>query len=256
MTSETFELELQRLVDGELSPPRIGSLLQVAESRPGLWRELALAFVEQQVLRREASRFASTSVGSSVRENDDPLDGESDEGWEPVERDFSRPRSAGGPWGAHPGLRWLAAAAAMLLMLPLGFRLGQWHTGGPIAQSPRWGNASQSGEVRSNESAHGPATQLASLDLTQRAIAPYRVRLVNDEGQPLVDKEIPLIPLTLASEMGIRLPQLTIPDDIQNEYRQAGYQLQPRVRWMSGRLDDGREVFIPVQDLTLVAYGQ
>lgn len=257
MTTEPLELELQRMVDGELSPIRMRSLLQVAESQPGLWRELALAFVEQQVLQREATAFARgerPALGSEA--------GAAGTGSEmakaPIGKQRMVPaRESGNPSRKRETLnaRWLAAAAAIWLMLPIGYWLGLQQVVKPSGTS-----AVATMAPRESDSRDGadmvPRLPHASLDLTQRSIAPYRMHLVSDDGQPLTDKEIPLIPWTLAREMGIKLPRLSIPDDVQTEYRQAGYQLQPRVRWMRGKMNDGREVLVPLQDLTLVAYGQ
>src|SRR4051794_19060678 len=47
------DLELERLVDGELSPPEYRSLLASLDDEPGGWRQCALAFLEAQALASE-----------------------------------------------------------------------------------------------------------------------------------------------------------------------------------------------------------
>ena len=55
MNTAMNELELQRLVDGELSQAEQQNLLRRLDESPGDWRTVALAFVEQQVFA-DASR--------------------------------------------------------------------------------------------------------------------------------------------------------------------------------------------------------
>src|SRR5438552_121834 len=49
--------QIERLVDGELSPEEYGALLASLEEQPGAWRQCALAFLESQVLRQELGQM-------------------------------------------------------------------------------------------------------------------------------------------------------------------------------------------------------
>ncbi|MEM8668844.1 MAG: hypothetical protein AAGG48_15095 [Planctomycetota bacterium] len=53
--------ELQRLLDGSISNEDRVLLLDHAEEHPDNWRRIALAFVEEQVLRQELTSFAETT---------------------------------------------------------------------------------------------------------------------------------------------------------------------------------------------------
>ncbi len=253
MTTEALELELQRLADGELDQRRVSDLLRLAENRPGIWREMALVFVEQQAMGRALSQFVGDTSSPA------PEDGE-------VLPAGTAMSAANCDWGsgttpAKPvfwmsaNVFWLSAAAALLLVMPLGYWLG-------IQQGAQFAHQLVNHVDRSVPlaSVEAPVNNvppvISTADRLQQVVAPYKIRLVSENGEPLVDEEIPLIPHTLAVEMGLRLPQIEIPEVIQVEYRQAGLELQPRVRLLSGRMNDGRQVVVPVQDLTLVAYGQ
>ena len=50
-----WQQQLDRLVDGELSPEAYRGLLAELETRPHGWRDCALAFLEAQALRGEVS---------------------------------------------------------------------------------------------------------------------------------------------------------------------------------------------------------
>lgn len=55
MTIEIDEMELQRLLDGRLSESERSVFLECVDEQPEQWRRVALAFVEEQVLRTELS---------------------------------------------------------------------------------------------------------------------------------------------------------------------------------------------------------
>ncbi|HMP80140.1 MAG TPA: hypothetical protein PKD54_11860 [Pirellulaceae bacterium] len=253
MKNEKWDLELQRLVDGELTRPRIRDMLGQAESQPDLWRELALAFVEQQVIGRELTAFVGESPDCEAA-----LQHADDIGTEVATETRSMSSARFAPWGItrNGHLGWLAAVASFVLMLPLGFWLGSQRVQPPqlsYQEGPKLTNPIATlPVVESTVDDHQPS----SIDRIERALVPYKMQLVSGDGEPLMGEEIPLIPQTLAVEMGIQLRRIEIPEDVQYEWRQGGFELQPRVRYLVGRLGDGREVVVPVQDVTLVAYGQ
>ena len=61
---------LQRLVDGELPAEVRHALLQEAETQPKLWREIALAFIESEILKDEIGALFESEEPSSETAED------------------------------------------------------------------------------------------------------------------------------------------------------------------------------------------
>jgi hypothetical protein len=59
MDKETRQIEIQRLIDGRMPQSERVALLECLDDGPDGWRELALGFVEEQVLRSELSTLAT-----------------------------------------------------------------------------------------------------------------------------------------------------------------------------------------------------
>ena len=61
------ELQLQRLVDGQLDRGQVQQLLAKAQRQPELWQQIALAFVEDQIWQAEiGDRFLETADPTSA----------------------------------------------------------------------------------------------------------------------------------------------------------------------------------------------
>lgn len=102
MNERIDELQLQRLIDGAMTDNDRRGFLDRLDKHPESWREVALAFVEEQVWQHEigAEQFGRGAAEEPCVEVSRPV------------RGFS--------WGL------LAAVAASILILPcLGFYLGQ-----------------------------------------------------------------------------------------------------------------------------------
>ena len=119
------DLQIQRLIDGELSRPEVQQLLRTANSQPELWRELAVAFVEDRIFASESRRF-SQDEGRDL---------------EPASSPAATPLAAGGMPGSmakptsawrNTGL-WLSAAAMMLCAAGLGFFAGRGQAGSQVS---------------------------------------------------------------------------------------------------------------------------
>lgn len=62
MNETLDEHELQRLLDGSLTSEERIMLLRYAEKHPANWRRIAMAFVEEQVLRSELAKLQATGM--------------------------------------------------------------------------------------------------------------------------------------------------------------------------------------------------
>lgn len=226
------DLQIQRLMDGELSRPEIQQLLRTANSQPELWRELAVAFVEDRIFASEARRFSQ------------------DEGFdlEPASSPAAIPPAAGGMPGStakptsawrNTGL-WLSAAAMMLCAAGLGFLAGR-------------GQGSSSSQPETNlvaSSVGGNANNQVS------ASGPYMLQLLDSQGQPIPNTAVPLLPEDVARRLGYNPAQAAIPAEVQSQFRRAGLELQPEVKYINGRFPGGPKITVPYSDLKIRSYGQ
>ncbi len=233
------EMQIQRLVDGQLSRPQIQQLLKAAERQPEMWRELAVAFVEDRILAGEARRFASGLARSGTHF-------ETDSAANDLTTSPSIPRRAHG-WRSA-GL-WLSAAAMLLCSAGLGFLAGR---GGPAsnlgAGNLSAGNLAGSPLVAEQSTAQGAGRP--------QPTAPYTFQLVDNQGQPIPHAALPLFTEETAAQLGYNPVRAAIPPQLQSEFRRAGYELEPEIKFIEGRMNDGRRVTFPYSDLKLRSYGQ
>ena len=101
------ELQLQRLVDGEMNPEERFTFLELAEAEPERWRDIALSFIESQRLDED--------LGDLFAPIESPA---------PLAIDRA-------PAGIRRRLSWALAAG---LSLSLAFLLGKHQTTSPPAQ--------------------------------------------------------------------------------------------------------------------------
>jgi hypothetical protein len=225
------ELQIQRLVDGQLSRPQMQQLLKAAERQPELWRELAVAFVEDRILAGEARRFASGLV------QPDSL-GEANAAANKLNGPSPTPRIT--PGWRSAGL-WLSAAAMLLCSAGLGFLAGR---GQPPVPSPAPGGNLVAEQV------------LPPGNVRPQPTAPYTFQLVDNQGQPIPNAALPLFTEETAAQLGYNPVRAAIPPQLQSEFRRAGYELEPEIKFIQGRMNDGRRVTFPYSDLKLRSYGQ
>jgi hypothetical protein len=218
------DLQIQRLIDGELSRPEIQQLLRTATSQPELWRELAVAFVEDRIFASESRRF-SQDEGRDL---------------EPASSPAATPLAAGGMPGStakptsawrNTGL-WLSAAAMMLCAAGLGFLAGRDQTGGrgPAKTNPIANSVSGTG--------------------------PYMFQLLDEQGQPIPNTAVPLLFEADAQRLGYDPSRAAIPPEVQSQFRRAGLELEPEVKYIKGRFPGGRQITVPYNDLKIRSYGQ
>jgi hypothetical protein len=226
------DLQIQRLVDGELSRSEIQQLLQTANSQPDVWRELAVAFVEDRIFASESRRF-SQSEGRVL---------------EPAASPAAIPPAAGGMPGSanqrpsawrNTGL-WLAAAAMMICAAGLGFLVGRDQGSNVQATGP-------------NLIANSPQPR---PEAAENLAAPYTFQLVDNQGRPIPDAAVPLMTEEVAKRLGYNPAQATIPAALQSQFRRAGLELEPEIKYIKNQIDDGRRFSLPYIDLKVRSYGQ
>lgn len=197
MNEPIDELRIQRLVDGAMTDEDRRKFLDSLDQQPESWRELALAFVEEQIWRREIGK-EQPGLAASEKPGAEPA------------RPARRPS-----WGV------LVAVAACILLLPcLGFYLGQ------VSQR----------------------ASLGALSDNQREIADNTEEPRQAVRQPVFSQE-QIDGYAQPMQAGVR----TTAND---RLASLGYRLDSRTQYLSGQLDDGRRLVVPVRTMMVNYYGQ
>lgn len=251
------ELTLQKLVDGELDSDQVRSLLRDADltggdSDPGDWKQMAVAFAENQLIQRSFGDFNLALESSSPIANGADIEGAS----------LANQRTAANT-GNHTA--WAAVLAASLLIgtalvyhnfasnnlpvLPPGFA---WATTTEPSDA----------DVLSDD------TQKPLLQFDQRTLAALAPdHQLNPDLLPATfgQKGQRQVPLYDAKRFDRRqlsqlrgndsaakrawfdqiIPTGSVSDQMVADYEKAGMLVDQEVEFLSGRLDDGRSYMIP-----------
>jgi hypothetical protein len=216
------DILLDRLVDGELTGSERHQLLKSFDNRPDGWRRCALAFLEAQSWREEMGQVAR---GHSS---------ETKESMSPASSTSSKQKLR---WTA--GAAWLAMAASLLLAFGLGWM--QRERGNSVAN----GSRNPNGHVAS---VTPQATPTAPNGANRGDVVTF---FVNDGGHmkpvrvPLVDAS------TLDKQLGVQF-QTGVPEDVRNQLKNNGYQVQSKRQYAPLWLENGRPMILPVEDTNIV----
>jgi hypothetical protein len=217
-----------RLVDGELSPGERRQLLDSLDNQPDGWRRCALSFLEAQSWRE--------SLGQLVRGDGEDCDSQ---------KSLAPAMDASARKGLKHGMAWVAVAASLLIAFTLGTitRNG----GGPIAVNNAGNVGPPIADVvpppRVNEP--GATTSTDALTLFVRDDAgrtrPLRV--------PLVDAA------TLEKQLGWQF-QSGVPADVRAQLQNRGFDVRSKQSYAPLWLENGRPMFVPVEDTQIVPVGR
>lgn len=232
-------LLLQRLVDGALPSAERAALLKAVEQRPELWREVALAFVEEQIWQSEIRLLGNQQESCS--------------------QEHAARKNAPGNWKRRV-VQMMTVAAALLAMLAVGFRLGQWRQQSRLADvkategfGGKMEDRSQSpGDVNAQRSVDAVAGNEASTD----AGAMVQLQLVTDDSG---EGRMVQVPVFLETEVPDGAWQPAVAESVQSlnrDLRRRGYQLNYRTQYVSGALDEQRQLVVPIRTVALQYQGQ
>jgi hypothetical protein len=215
------ELAIQRLVDGRLSLEQIQQVLQEAEATPQLWKQIAAAFLEEQLWQQSLSKEPAAGAGTPTTR---------------TEKSFS-----------IPSYRWLplALAASLLLVLPLVYSWGRF--GRPLDNQPITRSVTP-GELAVNDASANSGQQIRPVNFQ----TPYSVGIRNNDRY----ESVPVLPQSVAQELGYQPSESRIPPEVQSKLRREGYQLDSKIHFLKGSTGDGREIIVPVQKVQMQPYGQ
>ncbi len=221
-------LDLQRIVDGELSHELRAELLRALGPDSSQWQELALLLLEDQELSKQILREPPIAPKHLIRaslESDAPPS--------------TRARKS------SLGYRLLAVCAIFAVGLGSGF----WFK----AIAPQTASSSQAPSLTKSDA---PSTFSSDSNRASGAsfdyVSPWRVRVENASDRAI---EIPLVD---AREID---PQLILANNaleiakLNQQLKRRGYELEAKPTMYSGALEDGRRIMVPIHNVSLRPYG-
>lgn len=217
MTGQIDEIRLQRLVDGALSEGERGEFLAGLDQSPELWREVALAFVEDQIFASEldTSRRPQEIADTTTRK--------------PQASAFSSPALV------------LAIAVTLLAMFGVGFRWGQWQAETPTSPiAPRIAATDDTEPVM--EDREVPRDEAPSPEPT------YRLVLGRQDGQAV---ELPVYERAQLADLPWEPADMGRLQRLNETLGQRGYRADMRTEYLSGQLEDGRQIVVPCRTVSL-----
>ncbi len=224
-----LELEIDRLVDGDLTDTERSQVLSKLDAYPGVWRQCALAFLEAQSWR-ESLRALTDSLPPAAPRASTP----------------ARARSA-----ANPGLFWIGFAGIFVVAFSLGFGLGLRtleETGAPrdpLAQD----------SAASEEETPGPGEQPVRGPGVPPAPAGADgpIEWVGVIEDPEMQQVVPIVSGPGLDEEWLRRRPAPLSDYARQQLERHGYRVEQGRRLFSIRMRDGERVTIPI-DLVSVQY--
>lgn len=241
-------LDLQRIVDGELSHELRSELLRSLEPDSLQWQELALMLLEDQELSKQIRSEPPIEPLSLVRAS--------------LESDVLRTTRSK---KSSLGYRLLAVCAIFSVGLGSGF----WFK----AIAPESASTSQASSLTKSElptsipsdsnrnrieDFAGDSTVAQLVDSIPSSgasfeyVSPWRVRVENASDRAI---EIPLVD---AREID---PQLILANNaleiakLNQQLKRRGYELEAKPTMYSGALEDGRRIMVPIHNVSLRPYG-
>lgn len=241
-------LDLQRIVDGELSHELRAELLRSLGPDSSHWQELALLLLEDQELSKQIRSEPPLEPLSLVRAS--------------LESDVLRTTHSK---KSSLGYRLLAVCAIFSVGLGSGFwfkAIAPESASTSQASSPTKSELpstipSDSNRERTEDFAGGSTVaqlvdSIPSSGASFDYVSPWRVRVENASDRAI---EIPLVD---AREID---PQLILANNaleiakLNQQLKRRGYELEAKPTMYSGALEDGRRIMVPIHNVSLRPYG-
>ncbi len=232
---------LQKIVDGEMTQEMLAIALQEFESDPSKWRTLAMALLEEQQWAKQIAQIQRSREAARISPANHGVDKTAVSNANTPAKHFA---FLGGSAGSGSARSAMLGALAASLILGLGFAAGMLVFDGPkpAGISPD-SVATTSWKPRIDTSSPQNAS---SYDDGMKMV----VTGPNDETA-----EIPIYDL---GEIDPR--EMWAKEDFQiallkEQLRRKGYQLEVRPEYYTSKLNDGRQLVVPVKNVGLKPYG-
>lgn len=226
MSHAVNELDIQRCVDGELSEAAQQELLQRLDETDIGWRDLALAFVENQVIAGACRRAAE-------RETEPPA---------AISPAAPRTRQHAAPPIARRRLsvtNWTVTLASAVIGVGIGLLAGGGRSVVDSTATPPVATAASDPAPTSARDPDSPTTH--DTDFPQPVM---NVEFADASG----DASNWTLPVYAADDLGPDYWQAgdVLPSEIERDLSRRGYRLDHEREFYSIPLDDGREIAVPV----------
>jgi hypothetical protein len=222
-------LELQRLVDGQVSHAQRAQWLQDLAPQDPQWRTLSLLLLEDQALAKEisGSPMTKTLAPVPVASTDAPSD----------KSNLLSTSNSNSKDRKHLWSTLLACSALFIIGLYSGY-LGRYLTTNPnpVSTQPATNSIAES----------NPSLKSLPYD------SPLRVRVESPSAMPI---EIPLVdareidPQWIIANNSLEIAKLN------QQLKRRGYEMDAKPKIYSGALQDGRRFVVPVHDVSLKPFG-
>ncbi len=224
------ESHIQRLVDGELPDKERAEVLAAIDRQPERWRDVALAFVEVQLLDRELSAWSVTDEQAV-----NP----------PVTRSTDGP-----PQMARFNSRNFANVG-VLMLAAVSLAVAAFFAKPPAQRMPNVMGQTVDTTTNLADDNTGVAVSSNPVPRESAVMPAYQLRLVNHDGQP--------IHLPVLAEEGLEQVLIDLRQDeppMMNSLKQHGYQLETATRLVAHELANGERLIVPIQEFAVNYHGQ
>jgi hypothetical protein len=227
MSQRIDEIGLQRLVEGTLDESERRAFLVDVDRRPEWWREVALAFVEEQIWRQE---IAGMQPDSSAEHNC---------------RTHPAPAAARGrSWGGA-----IALALSLFAALAVGFQLG--HVRAPAVTEAARG-VEQSEENQHEKETQGidaaPESESRPAAEAEYLASDFRLLLPHEGGQSV---EMPVYDESQVDVASWANAEPVLIETLNRRLSRRGYHADWQTEYLTGRLEDGRQLVVPMRTVSL-----
>jgi len=238
--------QIQSIVDGECSHETRALLLKGLENQPSGWRTLALLLLEEQQWSKGIAAIPQCKGSSQL----EPLIGShanstanTDSRVQLLVR-LSKPASNGTRFQTR-NAPWLSALAASLLLgigIYGGSTLSKWESSRNTATEPKFVG------IANEKSAVGDVISriptMRESDMTILVSGPNNVK-----------SEIPVYDLDISDQDLFFAKENYEIAKINQRLRREGYELDVRPEYYTGKLNDGRNLIVPVKHVGVRPYG-
>jgi hypothetical protein len=226
-----------RLVDGELSETERRSLLTSLDAKPDGWRRCALAFLEAQTFRESFGDFSP------------PAEKPANVPTPALSNPLPKSKKKLGAMGIV-----MAMAASFLVV----FALGGWL----LQNAPNGGSTTPGNNLIANNSDPSVSSSARNVlpngnpSIKQPPTAsptPWQmVRLqapaLTGNNEPL---QLPAMPRERLDEEFLRTVSNPMPDAVRKAFERSGYEIRMHREFVPVRLDDGRQLVVPVDQFNV-----
>lgn len=230
-------IRLQALIDGECSAAERRRLLQQIDSQPDQWRDVALALLEEQVFAKDIRAMRGNAIPNAATEV--PVASHSVLSEQEIGK---RPLARKG-WQFGPVL-------AACLALSVGLTIGRFVLRGDA--DSLLGNSGGNPMLVDN-TWEKPATK-AQLEFNQdeyeRSLPVADLRSTNNRY------EIPIYDVNHVDPALVLAKRAYEVERAKEQLRRQGYDIDLQQNYLTGQLNDGRKVVVPIHEVGLRPYGQ